>query len=412
MDKAALNRLTVARTSLVLEQPFFGALALRLKLVEDASISTACTNGAWIKYNPQFINSLPIPQIKGIFAHEVLHCVLLHHLRRDHREPIRWNCAGDYVINLMLLASKFQLPEGCLIDWQYDNMATEIVYSKLSQAPQKAQSKPNASEDTGDGPNGQSDASDKATEQGKSESQTSELPNDPCGEVVDATSEDGQTLSPSEVSEQIADWQTATQQAAQQARAMGKLPAAMSKLIDGLIHPSITSWEVLRRFIDSQAKSDYSLIPPNRRHVWNGLYLPSLHSEELGNIIIAVDSSGSIDNSILQRFASELSAILEQFTCCATILYFDTQIHHVEEYASEDLPIKLTRHCGGGTSFIPIFSWIDEHMDTSPTCLVVLTDCHGSFPQSEPDYPVLWASITPNYKVPFGEFMYLDEMCQ
>lgn len=406
MDKAALNHLTVARTSLVLEHPFFGALALRLKLVEDASISTACTNGTWIKYNPQFINSLSVPQIKGVFAHEVLHCVLLHHLRRDHREPMRWNCAGDYVINLMLLTSKFQLPNGCLIDWQYDNMATEIVYSKLAQSPQKAQSKPDDSQDTGDGSNGQSSTSSKATEQ-----EDSKLPHDPCGEVIDATSETGQPLSPSEVSEQIADWQTAAQQAAQQARTMGKLPAVMSKLIGELIHPSITSWEILRRFIDSKAQSDYSLIPPNRRHIWNDLYLPSLHSEELGNIIIAVDSSGSIDNSILARFASELSTILEQFTCHATILYFDTQVHHVEEYTSEDLPIKLTRHCSGGTNFIPIFSWIDEHMDTPLTCLVVLTDCYGSFPQSEPDYPVLWASVTPKYSVPFGEFMYLDDMC-
>lgn len=364
----ALDKLTKARAGLVLDMPFFGALALRLMLKEDVGCPTAWTDGRWLGYNPEFIAGLSLAETKGLVAHEVMHCAMHHQLRRDGREPRKWNTAGDYAINAILDKSKVTLPKGRLLDTAFDSMSAEAIYSKLPDQP-----------DGGSGDPGG------------------------CGEVRDATDADGKPAGEAEVQQQTADWKIATAQAAQQARNMGQMPAELDRLVKEIVDAKVDWRETLRRFVQqAMSKDDYRWSPPNRRHVHNGLYLPSLRGDALPPIVVAVDTSGSIDQDTLAQFAGELTSILESYNTECGVIYCDAVVQGIENYTRDDLPVVLDAKGGGGTDFRPPFELLAAE-GNAPACVVYLTDMQGTFPDSEPAWPVLWVNTGPEVAAPFGE---------
>jgi predicted metal-dependent peptidase len=164
--------------------------------------------------------------------------------------------------------------------------------------------------------------------------------------------------------------------------------------------------ELLRRAWSETIPSDYSWMPPNRRHIWAGLYLPGVRCEGAGEIAIAVDCSGSINGRQLGLFEAEIRSILEgQRPSRVHVLYFDTEVHKTEVYQAGQ-PIALTPVCGGGTNFAPCFQWLDER-GIVPQTLVFLTDLCGAFPKEAPPYPVLWAS-TESRPAPFGQVIPME----
>ncbi len=375
-----MEKITKARAALVLSQPFFGSLALHLRPVADPSVETMETDGRSLFANPGFVDGLSFDQLTGVIAHEVMHLACAHHARRGGRDPRRWNVACDYAINGLLLEAGFVLPEGRLHDPNYDGLSAEEIYARLPQEDGDG-----GGDGTSNGPNAPS-------------------PADPggCGGVRDAPGHDGGRASPAELSQAAKDWQIAALQAAQTAKAAGKLPGAMARLVEGLRNPSVDWREVLRCFVQTTARNDYRWFPPNRRYVAMGLYLPSLRSEELGPIVIAVDTSGSISEDVVAAFSAEISAILEDCRPEAIhILYCDTEIAGTETLSPDDLPLDLKPAGGGGTDFRPPFDLVEE-CGIAPACLIYLTDLVSRhFPQP-PDYPVLWASTT-DRTAPFGE---------
>jgi predicted metal-dependent peptidase len=140
---------------------------------------------------------------------------------------------------------------------------------------------------------------------------------------------------------------------------------------------------------------------PNRRHLWTGLYLPGVIREGVGEVAIAVDCSGSVSARQLRLFEAEARSILEgQRPERVYVLYFDAAVHKVDTYEAGQR-IDLNPVGGGGTEFCPCFDWLNEH-GIRPQTMVFLTDLYGTFPDSAPDYPVLWAS-TGGREAPFGE---------
>jgi predicted metal-dependent peptidase len=387
----ANEKMVKARTGMVLNQPFFASLALRLRLKEDESCETLWTDGHTLGFNPKFVDGLPLDQVKGIIAHEVMHLACAHHTRRGERDQKKWNVAGDYAINQILEDSKIELPEGHLIDPAFIGMASEQIYGRIPDPP------PRTSPGSGD-PNG-GQGPDQNHGQGQEPGNQ-----DPgkCGEVRDAKGPQGQDLSPAEKTQEEQNWKIATAQAATQAKAMGDLPGGIARMVGEIMAPHVDWREVLRRFVDQSARNDYTWTRPNRRYLHAGLYLPALYSETLPPIVIAVDTSGSIDSEMLDRFASEMTAILQEHKTSCNVLYCDTEIAGVESFTSEDLPLKLNPQGGGGTDFRPPFAWVDKQGIT-PACLIYLTDmfCHR-FPDP-PDYPVLWAKTEDYGEAPFGE---------
>jgi len=356
----AMKRVQKARTALLLDQPFFGVLALQLTLKEDTTNKTAWTDGKSLGFNPEFVAKLSNDELKAVLAHEVMHCACGHPWRRDARTMSRWNQAADYAINSVLRDAGFKLPSDALLDPQYDGKASEWIYDRLPE---------DQKDDNG---NGQGDGSS-------------------LGDVRDAPSEaDAPTES---------EWQQLTQQSAQSAKARGQLPESMARAIDEATKPR-TDWRsLLRRFVQDVVKADYTWTRPNRRYAVNGLYLPSLHSHACGRIAIAVDTSGSIDKVLLKQFAAELRSIFDEVQPASVdVLYCDSMIHRVDTFTRDDY-MEIKPVGGGGTAFEPVF---ERLQDDPPSVLIYFTDLDGSFPQSAPDYPVIWAA-TSRSVAPFGE---------
>jgi predicted metal-dependent peptidase len=185
---------------------------------------------------------------------------------------------------------------------------------------------------------------------------------------------------------------------------MGNLPGGVQRLVQEILYPPLNWRELLRHFVEESARKDYSWMCPSRRYLHQGLCLPGLYSKDLGHIVIAVDTSGSIDTDALSRFATEVSAILEVYDTVIDVLCCDTKIQDHRQFDRQDLPLNIEPKGGGGTSFIPVFEWV-EAQNLVPCCLIYLTDLECSrFPINAPGYPVLWVQTgNGGYPVPFGE---------
>ena len=121
-------------------------------------------------------------------------------------------------------------------------------------------------------------------------------------------------------------------------------------------------------------------------------------------MVIGVDTSGSINQGLIEMFAAEIRAIVEMVKPeCVHVVYCDATVHRVDEFLPDD-PITINAIGGGGTDFGPVFKWVEEQ-SIQPACLVYLTDMWGYFPPNPPDYPTLWATMTEGYKAPFGEIV-------
>lgn len=364
MNTEAANKMTRARASLILDQPFFGMLALRLHLVEDEKIKTLATDGRRLKYNPKFINSIPIGQVKAECAHEVMHCVYDHMGRRNSRDPKKWNIACDHAINPDLKDAGFQLGEDWLLDMQYKGMSADHIYSLLPDPPPGDDSGPDDLQD------GQADPAAPLTQEEKR------------------------------------DWKIATIQAANEAKKAGKMSDAMKQFIDELVTPKVDWRALLRQFIMQTSNADYAWTKPNKRMLSQGFYLPSLYSESMGEIAVFKDISGSIDAATTSAFSAEIKSIIEDMRPAKThVLYVNTAVQKVEELEPDDFR-ELNNMVGGGTSFRPPFTNLEQR-DIRPVCAIYLTDLEGDFPDHEPGYPVLWCTIN-DLVAPWGETVKID----
>ena len=99
------TKLSAARTKLIIDKPFLGALVLRLPLEagDPSWCKTTATDARKLYYNPQYIEQLDLLQTQFALAHEALHCALSHFARRQHRDKHRWDLACDYAINPLLI---------------------------------------------------------------------------------------------------------------------------------------------------------------------------------------------------------------------------------------------------------------------------------------------------------------------
>ena len=444
-NSEAAVKLKRARAALVLDEPFFGALVLRLVPVEDLSADTLWTDGRRLGYSPAFVLGEPFKRLVGSLVHEVLHCALCHHVRRGARDPGRWNMAGDYAVN-PLVVPKFELPDGVLLSNEFKGLHAEAIYNRLQDEDkpkdqgEDGKSGPDGEADEDDGPEddgegsgdeggeseaggdedeGPGDGSGSGSSDGRGDDAGESGLGDPggCGEVRDCPAEDGGPAGEAERAEAEADWRVAVAQAAAQAQSMGKLPAGLERFVDEIVNPAVDWRSVLQRFIQSVAKSDYSWVRPDRRFIHAGIYLPSCSNLELGPVVVGVDSSGSIGQAGLDAAAAEVSAICQDLRAEVWAVYCDAAVQGVDHFMPEDLPFKLNPKGGGGTDFRPVFEWVESE-GVRPSCLVFFTDLCGTFPAAAPDYPVLWvvfgSARSPwdrrlRESVPFGEVVEVQD---
>jgi predicted metal-dependent peptidase len=385
-EQLAQRALSAARVKLILgrdaKSAFFATLVLRLQPHVDWQIETIATDGKSLHYCPAFVTGLSPDELVGVLAHEAMHCALAHPFRRSGRDAEQWNIACDLAINPLLVQAGIVLPanrlmpgEGTYASFEPFKSADEY-YSLLSQPPL-------SSKDNEDG-------STPGTDPGG------------CGQVIDPKHDD-----PAGQQQQEAEWTVALVQAQQAAQGRGELPQGLGRTVQEIIHPPADWRSLLRAFVSQQAKNDYSWLRPNRRLLVQGLYLPGVHSEELGDVLLAVDTSGSIDEALLNRFAVEVNAVLEAYDCTVTVLYHDTDVQATQTWRTTDGPLQLTPMGGGGTNHTCVFEWL-EHASVTPACVICLTDLDTEFPASAPDVPVLWAVIGSREQAPFGQVISLS----
>lgn len=401
-NKAVYNLMMKGRLDLLVKQPFFGTLALQLELIEvtnEAFCSTMAVDGVHLFYWPPFVQSLSDPERTGVIAHEVHHCCYKHMTRRGHRNPLRWNWAGDYVINDDLLKAGFTLPKMRLHDPKYAGMSTEEVYERLPEPPTIYV--------IGSGKGGGGKNGDQNGQEGLAEGADKGR----CGGVLDAAPASNKV----EAQRVEQEWDGNVRMAAAIAKRQngGTLPGFLERIAGVLAKPKINWRDRLRDFVDGNMSVDYTWQRPNRRFVHTGLTLPGTYQDALHHLLFFADVSGSITPDILQAYGGEVQSTLDEGVADkVTTLFFDATIQKIDEYTAGDV-LDLKTPGGGGTDFRPMMEWASKEAQDA-SCIVVLTDmlpCSWDIP--DPGVPVLWGAYLPEehlktIKPPYGDILHID----
>lgn len=381
-----------ARIRLALSRPFLASAVLRLPLVRVADSQwcrTAATDGYHVFYNPDWIAELDAASLRGLLAHEVLHVVFGHGDRRQGRDPERWNIACDHAINLLLLEQGFRLPADGLADREFSGLSAEQIYEKL-QAPRARLGRRyyHTHDDAGAVPDIGNDLVD---------------PNHPAVRPLRLPSAPDPERLREIRAELMAD-------AAAKFHGDG---AGQFQVEIGALGRARIDWRaLLRAWLTDRVKSDWSTMPFNKKLLHRGLYFPSLGVEAPGEVVFAIDTSGSMDDITLAGLVDELRAFRETFPCRVVLLQADAAIQEVREFGEMDgleVPPRLQIKGRGGTNFCPVFQWVAQQ---APEAIVIYaTDGFGQFPERAPPNAVLWlltAGHLPKERVPFGAMVEVD----
>lgn len=355
LDKAKINLMSRK------DSAFFTTVCFSLKHEWNESIPTACTNGKSIQFNPDFFMSLGKEEQVFLLLHESMHVAFLHMDRLHTRDRAKWNVAADHVINLMLIERGFKMPAKGLADPCYTGMRTEEVYAILPDQESR-------------------DDNDLA---------------DPIGELGELQREVEDILVRAAI------------QSKMQNDAPGTIPGAIELFLNKLLKPKLPWQRILQKYIQQLTKNDYSWRKPNRRF-FPDHYLPSLHSEKVIDLAIAVDISGSVSDEEFLRFISEIGGIMKMMKPeKISLIQFDTEIHSITSIKSfQDL--KNVKFLGrGGTNIWPVMQWTKENR---PQVLLTFTDGYFHFPDTSSvvgNY-VWLIHNNPHFTAPLGKVIHYE----
>ena len=393
LDRVVREKLVTARVGLLLRASFFGNLATRLRLINaDEWCPTAATDGRNFYYNTRFIEMLRPKEIEFLFGHEVLHCVYDHFGRRGDRDPQLWNIANDFCVNGDLV--KHNVGEKitsvpCLYDRKYDGMSSEEVYDALYENAEKI--------DMG-----------KLLDQMIDEHLDGDGDGDQDGEGSGRpklTAEERQAIK-DEIKE-------AMLAAAATVDGAGNLPAGVKRLIQQLTEPQLNWRELLRMNLESTIKADYTWMRASRKGWHMDAVMPGQKPDEMIDIAVMLDASGSISEAMLRDFLSEIQGIMDSFPAFKIhVVTFDTDCYNPAQYDSDNLDSMIDYDVkgGGGTDFDCIFTYLKDE-EIVPRRLIVFTDGYPFGSWGDPDYcDTTWilhgtTTIVP----PWGTHAYYDE---
>jgi len=423
-DLPALEtKLAAARTRLILEKPFLGALVMHLplKAADPKWCKTTATDARNFYFNPDYISRLTLEQTQFVLAHEAMHCALSHFNRRNHRQKHRWDVACDYAVNMILDEERMRGPDNALMNAAYRGLTAEEIYPVLHEdPPEETQDMHLFDNEPSEGGSEGEQQEQNDAEQGKGQGEKSEPSQgesggkpDPQQDSQGQGSESEQTseaqsagesetpppppADPDKLDEQ---WQSRLAAAAQAARQAGKLSQSMQRLVDNLLSPQLPWRALLARYMMNAARDDYSFQRTSRRE--GDALMPRLYSQSV-NVVVVLDTSGSVTKDELQEFLTEIDALKAQVRAEVTLHACDDKLDQggpwrYAMWEAMQLPEEIAG--GGGTDFRPAFEWIQrEHL--SPDLLVYFTDAEGQFPEREPSFPVAWL-VKGKAPTPFG----------
>lgn len=356
---------------------------------KDPAVPIAATDGSALILNPDGFFGMELAERVFVLAHEILHCIFDH-------------CALGYKARKR---GKIHYPDGSSLPYDHDqlNQAEDyvindvLVEGRVGKMPK-----------VGLHDKGQATHMDSALDVYKR--RYKKLPPPPPQPGFDKHLDPGTTggQDPASAVAQRNDqvWQNAVAAAASAAKAMGKLPACLERILMEALEPQV-DWKdrIQATFARRVGNARYDWRKVDRRLVTRDIIAPGRSGYGADTIVVAGDTSGSINDKTLNMFYAEMYGILEDTKCRRIILMWcDAHVHGVHECDdAADLNTQREKSPGGGggTSFTPVFDKINE-MGLEPDALIYLTDLYGTFPEKAPDYPVIWGCINSG-KAPFGD---------
>lgn len=420
MSDPVVDEIIKARVSLLFNQPFFGVLATRLKLVDASKwCKTAAVDGRHLFYNREFIKALTPDELLFLIGHEVLHCAYDHLGRRGGKDPVIWNCANDYIVNATLVQQKVgSMPKLGLLDKKFTaDMSSEEVYRILFDDVQSGARK---TSDMGTldehlelGADG--DSKGKKGKDGEGGEGAEENP-DPGKETGVDYSNHPPVYNEEDMNSLRNELKAALINAVQSNQ--GNAPAGLVRLLNDLVNPTINWKELLTQSIQATFKDDYSFNVPSKRS-WglNGkttFILPGQKQANTIDICISLDTSGSISNDIFAAFLSEVRGICEQYTDYRLHIWcIDAAIYNPQVFTPDNVDsLEEYQPAGGGGNDFPL-NWTymrDEQIQ--PELFVVFSDGYPCGSWGDPDYCdtifVIKNEWDKNIEAPFGLTVYME----
>lgn len=365
MAQDTMSPLAKARGKLLIKHIFYATLVLSTPFEIDNSIPTAATDMRKIVYNEKFINSLPTDVVMFVIVHEVMHIMLKHGLRRGFRKHGLWNIACDHAINLILTKGGFAVWDKAYCDKRFEGMGAEEIYDILNDEQEKR----------GGGSGG----------------------DQPCdGGFGQGDLQEPNLTDPAEAAKVEQGINQRTAQAASMARMAGKMPSGLDLIVDGLLHKPQPWQDYLREYMTQVRQDDESWSKRNRRF---NTFLPSRHSEGMGEIVVIGDTSGSMMmDRVFAQIAVELNEIVEQVKPerVRVIWADDTEVSNEEVFEPGD-EIVLHPKGGGGTDMRKPLRYAEKY---DPEVVLLITDGYTPWPSDTP-YPLVVACTT-KIPVPIG----------
>lgn len=453
-----IDRILKAKIQLQKKNPFFAhiLLGIRHERKDDIPKKSACIDiHGNMKYNKPWIDSLTDAQIETVMEHEALHLILEHLKRRKDYLAINkiisvqiWKIAEDLVINDILVTSGMEFPEGIVPDRYHSytieglditikdihKKTAEFVYDEIiKQLPTGNSGSDGEPSDDGEGEGdeiiiavgsggGQGDQQDEEGEeeskgdQGESEEdkeETEEKEGDGTGdtkEEEELTEEEKDILDKlpqgwdeherdedmpaKEQEREIKRWRQRFITAVELGRMHGNLPSGMDRRCQELFKEKLNWYGILYRFVSKAIAFDYTWLRPARKSHSLDVYLPGLKGEKI-ELIVSVDTSGSITDKDLTEFVSEMVGIARSFQLVDILaIVCDCKLTEEPLDIRNATPDKIKRELklkgGGGTSHVPVFDWINENKPNT-RLLVALTDGATTFPdRNTVRIPTIW----------------------
>jgi predicted metal-dependent peptidase len=357
------KKISQAKSKLLVEYPYFGSLASKLMLRVNDDLEGFVSDGLVLEYRQEYLEALSLEEMEFVLANGAMHAALAYETRKQKRSGWLWQMATDMAINDMLVQNGLKLPLGAHYRKRFEGMYAEEIYE--------------------------------------------ELKSDMLHQEEDYTDEN--SLQESFDEETILQEQLFGSEAStlleQHAKEDGKLLQTLERFFKREGVSKIDWKEELKEALEPFFQDDYTLLPPSKKLLSMGIYLPSTYSNTI-RLVIAIDSSASVDEMVINRFLNEVDFLMElSGNYIIDLLVCDDKIHsHTQFVSGEPLELKLQGY--GGTDFRPVFEYVQEEI-SDLKLLLYFSDLEGIFPQESPTYNVKW--IAPKAKeVPFGEVIVID----
>jgi predicted metal-dependent peptidase len=386
------KKISEAKGKLLVDYPYFGTLAARLELHQNDNIQAYLSDGIRFEYNDDYLLGLSQAELGFALSNGAMHAALAYENRQKGRMSWLWQLATDHAINAMLAANGLEPPMAIDLDPRFAGMYAEEIYAVLKDEIRNEEFDDDESNETG---------FNEENKRKQEQMKNAEGDHDPDKKREKMEVENvEQRVAEEEMFEQFAN------EALEKIAAQGDLPLDIERFFTVTDTNRVDWRRELYHAIDRHYRDNYRMMPPSKKLLYRGIYLPSLYSDTL-RLTIAVDSSGSVDESLLSLFISEVESILIHFpNYVIDMIVCDAKIQGYRQFLSgEALEIEIKG--GGGTDFRPVFSFIDEKLEI-PSLLLYFSDTKGTFPEIEPMHETIWIS-SEICDVPFGRVLVIEE---